>query len=67
VDSFPADEQPAVRVALAEELRLIVAQRLVPTKTGGIRAVCEVLYVDEDVRRYIRNNELEKIKQHMER
>ncbi len=36
LDMFPADEQDQVRMALANNLRAVVCQRLVPTIGGGL-------------------------------
>ena len=44
VDSYPAERQEQVRVQLADALRAVVSQRLVPRARGGGRAVAmEVL------------------------
>jgi twitching motility protein PilT len=44
VDAFPADEQAQIRVMLAESLKGVIAQRLLPTADGSGRAgVFEVL------------------------
>jgi len=66
VDVFPPEEQPAVRTALASELKLIISQRLVTCSDNTVRAVCEVLKVDDKMRRLIKNYELQKLQQAME-
>ncbi len=44
IDSFPADEQPQVRISLSESLAGVVSQLLLPTTDGkGRCAVNEIL------------------------
>ncbi len=43
VDSFPAHQQPQVRIQLSATLKGIVSQRLIPRLGGGRVAVAEVL------------------------
>ncbi len=40
ISSFPYDEQPQVRAALAESLKFVIAQRLLPTDGSGKRVAC---------------------------
>ena len=47
VSAFPADAQGAMRSKLAQNLRVIVAQRLVKRKPKGRVAACEVMTVSE--------------------
>ncbi len=45
IDVFPAEQQAQIRIMLADSLRGIVAQQLVPTKDGkGRAAVVEILF-----------------------
>ena len=67
VDVFPAEEQPAILTALANELRLVISQRLVVCLDGRVRAVCEVLKVSERIRNLIKQKELRKIREYLER
>jgi twitching motility protein PilT len=54
VSSFPPEAQAGVRAKLAQNLRGVVSQRLVPRKGGGSRVVaCEVLTVSALAREYI--------------
>ena len=44
ISSFPYDEQPQVRAALAESLKFVIAQRLLPVEATRSRVACfEVL------------------------
>jgi len=47
VSSFPADAQLAMRSKLAQNLKIVVAQRLVKRKPKGRVAVCEVMRVSD--------------------
>jgi len=54
VSSFPAEAQAGIRAKLAQNLRGVVSQRLVPRKDGRSRVVaCEVLTVSALAREYI--------------
>jgi len=65
IDVFPENEREAVKTALSETLLLVVSQRLVTTKLGEVRVVCEVLEVTDRIRPLIRNYELQKLKERM--
>lgn len=54
ITSFPAEGQPSVRAKLAQNLRAVVSQRLLPHKSGAGRAVaCEVMTVSQLARELI--------------
>ena len=53
-DQFPADRQAQGRAALSRTLRAVVAQTLVPNKTGGRTATFEVLHVTPEISNLIR-------------
>jgi twitching motility protein PilT len=54
ITSFPAEGQPSVRAKLAQNLRAVVSQRLLPHKSGQGRAVaCEVMTVSQLARELI--------------
>ncbi|ADU97755.1 type II secretion system protein E (plasmid) [Thermovibrio ammonificans HB-1] len=67
VDVFPPDEQPQIRTILADQLKLVVAQRLVLTVDFAVRAVCEVLLVDEFVRGRIKEGDVKQIRDFIRR
>jgi twitching motility protein PilT len=57
ISSFPADEQEQVRTMVAESLRAVVSQRLVPMASGKGRAVAlELLMVNHAVGTLIRED-----------
>lgn len=54
ISSFPPDAQPTVRSKLAQNLRAVVAQRLLPRADGQGRVVaCEIMTVSQRVRELI--------------
>jgi twitching motility protein PilT len=56
VSSFPADEQEQMRVMLAESLRAVVSQRLLPAAGGGRVPAIELLMVNTAVSKLIRDD-----------
>ena len=55
VDVFPGDQQPQIRVQLANTLTGIVHQRLLPQIAGGMVAAYEVLVANSPVRNLIKD------------
>lgn len=43
LDVFPASQQPQIRAMVAQSLRGILCQRLLPAREGGVVLACEVL------------------------
>ena len=43
IDMFPPDDQPQVRSTLAGALKLVISQRLLRTRTGGLVAAYEMI------------------------
>ncbi|TKI03087.1 type IV pilus twitching motility protein PilT [Martelella alba] len=54
IESFPSDEQGVARIALADALLAILAQRLVPTGQGGRQALFELMIATPAARNLIR-------------
>jgi twitching motility protein PilT len=67
IDAFPAHQQQQIRVQLADTLRGIVAQRLLPKKgqKGRVMA-CEILVGNSAVKNLIREGKLHQIPTTME-
>lgn len=63
VAEFPSVEQNRIRLRLADTLRVIISQKLVPAKDGSLIMCKEVLSVDESVKSAIRNNNIGEIYQ----
>jgi twitching motility protein PilT len=59
VGVFPKNEERQIRTRFSQSFRWIVSQRLVPRKTGGRMAVCEILRGTSRTRDYIREGEKE--------
>lgn len=56
VDSFPSAQQAQVRVQLAEVLRCVVSQQLLPGTDGGLVPACELMHMTGAIRNMIREN-----------
>lgn len=54
IDTFPSDQQQQMRVQLSTVLQGVVSQRLVPTKSGGLAPVFEVMTVTPAIQNMIR-------------
>ena len=63
VAEFPPIEQERVRYRLADTLKVIISQKLVPDKNGKLVMVKEILSVDSSVRAAIKNNNIGEIYQ----
>jgi twitching motility protein PilT len=57
VGIFPKNEERQVRTRFAQSFRWIISQRLVPKKSGGRMAVCEVLRSNSRTREYVQEGE----------
>ncbi len=63
VDGFPSDRQNQVRTVLAETLRMVIAQRLLPSQTEARRVACfEILKVTRAVATMIREGRPEQLR-----
>jgi twitching motility protein PilT len=61
IDSFPADQQNQIRLQLASSLIGVLSQRLIPTTTGGLVPVFELLLNTGAVANLIRENRTNEI------
>jgi twitching motility protein PilT len=62
IDVFPGDQQPQIRVQLANSLTGIVYQRLVPRIDGGMVAAYEVLVANSAVRNVIKDGKTNQLR-----
>jgi twitching motility protein PilT len=62
IDVFPADQQPQIRVQLANALTAIVHQRLLPRATGGMVAAYEVLVATSAVRNLVKEGKTNQLR-----
>jgi twitching motility protein PilT len=62
IDVFPSDQQPQIRVQLANALTAIVHQRLLPRVTGGMIAAYEVLVATSAVRNLVKEGKTNQLR-----
>ncbi|HLB55762.1 MAG TPA: type IV pilus twitching motility protein PilT [Coxiellaceae bacterium] len=58
IDVFPGNEKDMIRAMLAESLRVVIAQRLLKTPSGGMRPAHEILVCTGAVRNLIREHKI---------
>jgi twitching motility protein PilU len=63
---FPPERAHEIRLQLALNLRAIISQRLVPTKTGGRAAALEIMLDTPRVKDLIKRGEIEALKDAMD-
>ncbi|MFC1898052.1 type IV pilus twitching motility protein PilT [Candidatus Cloacimonadota bacterium] len=63
IAEFPPNEQERVRMRLADTLKVIISQKLVPSKDGKLIMCKEILSVDASVQAAIRNKNINEIYQ----
>jgi len=61
VDVFPAEEQPQIRMQLANSLRGVISQTLLPKISGGRTAAFEILVCHSGIRNLIREGKTHQI------
>lgn len=66
IDVFDGSEKALVRAMLAQSLRAVVAQQLVPGLAGGRIAVCEVMTATPAIRNLIREGQVAQMHSAME-
>ena len=63
IAEFPPNEQDRIRLRLADTLKVIISQKLVPNKQGKLTLAKEILSVDASVSAAIRNKNINEIYQ----
>ncbi|MDO9578620.1 MAG: ATPase, T2SS/T4P/T4SS family [Candidatus Cloacimonadales bacterium] len=61
IAEFPPDEQERIRFRLADLLKVVISQKLVPNRRGSVTLAKEVLSVDSSVQAAIRNGNIAEI------
>lgn len=61
VNVFPGEQQDRIRTLLSFVLKGVVTQKLIPTASGQLTAVSEVLVVNSSIANLIRENKLHQI------
>ena len=62
IDVFPANQQNQIAAQLANSLRAVLGQRLVPTTGGSLVPACEVLLVNSGAKAIIRENKVHQLR-----
>lgn len=66
LDVFPPAQQTQIRTSVAESLRGVLCQRLLPTKDGGLVLACEILTANPAVAALIREGKMQGLRNVME-
>ena len=61
IAEFPPDEQERVRYRLADVLKVVMSQKLVPNKEGKLTLAKEILSMDNSIQAAIRNGNITEI------
>ncbi len=61
LDFFPSSERDSIRMALADNFRAAICQRLVPAVDGSVRPAVEILINTPTVRKLLEQNRLDKL------
>lgn len=66
LDVFPSAQQPQIRASVAESLRGVICQRLLPKAKGGLALACEILVANAAVANLIREGKTQGLRNTME-
>jgi len=61
IDVFPAGQQQQVRTQLAQVLKTVVTQQLLPTASGGLVPAFEIMHLNNAVRSMVRESRIHQI------
>lgn len=61
IDAFPPNQQPQIRVQLAQVLQAVVSQQLIPTVDGTVEPAFEIMKVNGAIRNMIRESKIHQI------
>jgi pilus retraction protein PilT len=61
IDTFPANQQPQIRVQLSMVLQSVISQQLVPTTDGSLAPVFEIMHLNSSIRNLIRESKIHQI------
>lgn len=61
IDVFPPAQQQQVRIQLAQVLKTVVSQQLLPTTTGGLAPAFEIMHLNNAVRSMVRDSRIHQI------
>jgi twitching motility protein PilT len=66
LDVFPPAQQPQIRASVAESLRGVICQRLLPANDGGLVLACEIMVNNTAIQNLIREGKTQGLKNTME-
>jgi twitching motility protein PilT len=66
LDVFPAAQQTQIRASVAESLRGIVCQRLLPSPKGGLVMACEIMVNNMAIANLVRDGKTTGLRNSME-
>jgi twitching motility protein PilT len=66
LDVFPAEQQTQIRASVAESLRGVVCQRLLPGREGGLVLACEILVSNTAIQNQIKEGKSAGLRNAME-
>ena len=66
LDVFPPSQQTQIRASVAESLRGVVCQRLLPSTSGGLTLACEILINNTAIQNLIREGKSQGLRNTME-
>ncbi len=66
IESFPPEQQNQVRFQLADLLRGVVSQRLVPKATGGLVPAVELMFPTAQIKKLIIDNKITDIQKYIQ-
>ncbi|MDE6899631.1 MAG: PilT/PilU family type 4a pilus ATPase [Oscillospiraceae bacterium] len=61
IDVFPPAQQQQVRIQLAQVLKTVVSQQLLPTTAGGLVPTFEIMHLNNAVRSMVRDSRIHQI------
>ena len=61
IDVFPPAQQQQVRIQLAQVLKTVVSQQLLPTPAGGLVPAFEIMHLNNAVRSMVRDSRIHQI------
>ena len=66
LDVFPPGQLPQIRASVAESLRGVICQRLLPATNGGVTLACEILVNNTAIQNLIREGKSQGLRNSME-
>jgi twitching motility protein PilT len=66
LDVFPPAQQTQIRASVAESLRAVICQRLLPATDGGLALACEIMVTNTAIQNLIREGKTQGLKNTME-